>query len=116
VNHTVNTAVIHKQGDKMDRFAILATLEAKPGKENEVEQFLKSALPLVLQEVGTTTWFALRIAPTTFGIFDTFASEEGRQAHLTGEIAKALMAKAEELFAKPPQIEQVDVLAAKPLN
>ena len=100
----------------MDNFAILATLEAKPGKENEVEQFLKSALPLVLQEAGTTTWFAFRIAPTIFGIFDTFASEEGRQAHLTGEIAKALMAKAEELFAKPPQIEQVDVLAAKPLN
>ena len=101
----------------MDRFAILAALEAKPGKENEVEQFLKSALPLVLlQEVGTTTWFAFRVAPTTFRIFDTFASEEGRQAHLTGEIARALMAKAEELFAKPPQIEQMDVLAAKPLN
>ncbi len=100
----------------MDRFAILATLEAKPGKESEVEEFLKSALPLVLQETETTTWFALRISQTTFGIFDTFSSEEGRQAHLSGEIAKALMSKADELFSKSPRIELVDVIEAKPLN
>ncbi|QHN04305.1 antibiotic biosynthesis monooxygenase [Granulicella sp. WH15] len=99
----------------MDRFAISATLKARPGKENEVEQFLRSALPLVAQEAGTRAWFAFRIAPATFGIFDTFANEEDRQAHLTGEIAKALFAKAEELFAEPPQIQQLDIIAAKPL-
>lgn len=100
----------------MDRFAISATLEARPGKESEVEEFLKSAQPLVMQEPGTTTWFAFRIGPATFGIFDTFANEEGLQAHLTGAIAKALFAKAEELFVKPPQIQQLEILAAKPLS
>ena len=99
----------------MDRFAISATLEARPGKEGEVEEFLKSAQPLAVQEVGTTTWFAFRIGPATFGIFDTFANEAGLQAHLSGAIAKALFAKAEELFAKPPQIQQIEIFAAKPL-
>lgn len=100
----------------MDRFAISATLEAQPGKESEVELFLKSAQPLVTQEVGTTTWFAFRTGPATFGILDTFADKDGLQAHLNGEIARALFAKAEELFAKPPQIEQLEILAAKPLK
>jgi quinol monooxygenase YgiN len=100
----------------MDRFAILATLEARLGKESEVEEFLKSAQPLAIQEVGTTTWFAFRVGPATFGIFDTFANEAGRQEHLNGAIAKALFAKAEDLFAKPPQIQQAEIFAAKPLS
>jgi quinol monooxygenase YgiN len=103
-------------GEDMDRFAISATLEARPGKEGEVEQFLKSAQPLAMQEAGTTTWFAFRIGPATFGIFDTFADEAGLQAHLNGAIAKALFAKAEELFAKPPQIQKVEIFASKPLS
>jgi quinol monooxygenase YgiN len=97
----------------MDQFALLATLQAKPGKEQEVENFLKSAQPMVLQETGTTTWYALKLGPSKFGIFDTFADEAGRNAHLTGEVAKALFAKAEELFATPPQVEKVIILAAK---
>jgi quinol monooxygenase YgiN len=97
----------------MDRFGILAVLEAKPGKEQEVAEFLKSARPLVLQEVGTSTWFAFQTGPASFGIFDTFADENGRNAHLTGEVAKALFAKAEELFANKPQISMADLLATK---
>jgi quinol monooxygenase YgiN len=97
----------------MDKFALFATLQAKPGKETEVEEFLKSAQPLAVQETGTTSWYALKIGPSTFGIFDTFQTEEGRNAHLTGEIAKALFAKAEELFSTPPQIEKPVILASK---
>jgi quinol monooxygenase YgiN len=95
------------------KVALLARLEAKAGKETEVENFLRSALPLAQQEAGTTTWFALKLGPSTFGIFDTFAGEEGRQAHLTGPIAAALMAKAGELLSTPPVIEKVDILASK---
>ncbi|HEX6364385.1 MAG TPA: antibiotic biosynthesis monooxygenase [Albitalea sp.] len=97
----------------MVKVALLARLEAKPGKENEVARFLEGALPLANQEAATTVWFALRLGPSTFGIFDAFADDTGRQAHLNGPIAAALMAKASELLAKPPQIDQVDVLAAK---
>ncbi len=97
----------------MDKLAVWGYMEAKPGKEQEVEDFLKSALPLAQAEEGTTTWFALKIGPSTFGIFDTFADDAGREAHLSGEIAKALFAKAEELFAKPPEIDKVSILAAK---
>lgn len=97
----------------MDQFAIIAILVARPGKELEVEAFLKSAQPLVLQEPGTTTWYALKLGPSKFGIFDTFADENGRNAHLTGAIALALFAKAEELFAEPPQIHQANILASK---
>ena len=93
--------------------ALLVRLEAKPGKEAEVESFLKSALPLAQQEPDTTAWFAIRLGPSTFGIFDAFPSEAGRQAHLSGPIAAALMAKASELLSQPPNIEQVDVLADK---
>ncbi|MEO5924347.1 MAG: antibiotic biosynthesis monooxygenase [Bryobacteraceae bacterium] len=88
-------------------------LEAKPGKEDEVETFLKSALPLAEKEPATTDWFALRIGPTTFGIFDVFPDEQGRKAHLSGLIASALMEKAPFLLAEPPMIEKLDVLASK---
>ena len=97
----------------MDQFGLLALLDAKPGKEKEVEDFLKSAQPLAVRETGTTTWFAVKIGPGRYGIFDTFADEAGRNAHLTGEIAKALFARAEELFATPPQVERLEILAAK---
>ena len=97
----------------MEKLAIYAMLEAKAGKEQEVESFLKSAQPLALQESGTTAWYALKLGPAKFGIFDTFQNEQGREAHLTGEIAKALFAKAEELFAKPPQVEKIEILASK---
>jgi quinol monooxygenase YgiN len=97
----------------MDKFALFALLEAKAGKEREVESFLKSAQPLAMGESETTTWYALKLGPTKFGIFDTFKNEEGRNAHLTGEIAKALFAKAEDLFAVPPQVEKLDILASK---
>jgi quinol monooxygenase YgiN len=97
----------------MVKVALLVRLEAKPGQENALENFLKSALPLANQEMFTPVWFALKIGPSTFGIFDAFADESGRQAHLTGQIAAALMAKAGELLAVAPTIEQVDVLAVK---
>ena len=93
--------------------ALLVRLEAKPGKETEVESFLRGGLPLVQDEPETTAWFGIRLGPSTFGIFDAFPDEAGRQAHLSGKVAAALMAKASELFAKPPAIEKVDVLAAK---
>ena len=97
----------------MDRYALLALLEAKPGKEQEVEEFLKSAQPLAGGEAGTSTWYAVKIGPSKFGVFDTFKDESGRNAHLTGDIAKALFARAEELFAKPPQVEKLEILASK---
>jgi quinol monooxygenase YgiN len=97
----------------MDRFGILALLEAKQGKETEVAEFLKSARPLVLEEAGTSTWFAFQTGPSSFGIFDTFADETGRDAHLMGAVAKALFAKAPELFAGEPQIRMADLLATK---
>jgi quinol monooxygenase YgiN len=91
-------------------------LEAKPGKEKDVEAFLRNALPLVEAEPATTAWFAIKMGPAVFGIFDVFPNEEGRQAHLTGKVAAALQAKASELFAKSPAIEKVDILAAKLLQ
>ena len=97
----------------MEKFALLARVEAKPGKEKEVLEFLKSALPLAQAEPGTVRWYALQIGPSTFGIFDTFETTEGRMDHLNGEIAKALMANAEALLAKEPTIEMVDLLAVK---
>ena len=93
--------------------ALLVRLEAKPGKEADVETFLKGGLPIVREEPATTAWFAIRMGPSTFGIFDAFPDEAGRQAHLTGRVAAALMAQASDLLAQPPSIEQVDVLAAK---
>ncbi len=83
----------------MVKFALLARVEAKPGKEEDVEQFLKSALPLAEQEKDTISWYALKIGPSTFGIFDTFNDEQGREAHLSGKIAAALMEHAGELLS-----------------
>ena len=97
----------------MVKVALFVRLEAKPGKENEVERFLLSGLPLVEEEPATTAWFGIRLGPSTFGIFDAFPDEAGRQAHLSGKVAAALMANVPELFAEPPSIEKVDVLAAK---
>jgi quinol monooxygenase YgiN len=93
--------------------ALLVRLEAKPGKETEVENFLKGGLALVEAEPDTTAWFAVRTGPSTFCIFDAFPDEAGRQAHLNGKVAAALMQKASELLVEPPVIEKVDVLAAK---
>jgi quinol monooxygenase YgiN len=92
---------------------LLVLLEAKPGKEAEVASFLAGALPLVEAEPATTAWFAIRLGPTQFGIFDVFPDDAGRQAHLAGRVAEALMAQAAELFAQPPAIQQADVLASK---
>ncbi len=97
----------------MVKLSILATLRAKPGKEEEVAAFLASALPLAQKEPATVVWFALRLDRSTFAIFDAFPDEAGRQAHLSGPIAAALMARASELLAEPPRIDKVDVLAAK---
>jgi quinol monooxygenase YgiN len=97
----------------MVKQALLVRLEAKPGKEKELGDFLASALPMAQNEAGTIHWFALRIGPSTYGIFDTFEKEESRQAHLNGPIAAALIAKVPELLSQPPVIEQVDLLAAK---
>jgi quinol monooxygenase YgiN len=97
----------------MVNVALLVRLEAKPGKESEVANFLRNGLAIVEAEPATTAWFALQLGPSTFGIFDAFPNEAGRQAHLSGRVAAALMARASELFSTPPSIEQVDVLASK---
>jgi quinol monooxygenase YgiN len=92
---------------------ILATTVAKPGKEAELAAFLTSALPLAEQEPDTIAWFAIKIDDQTYGIFDVFDDDAGRQAHLSGPIAAALMAKADELLAEPPSLKMIDVIAAK---
>lgn len=92
---------------------LLIRMEAKPGKEDEVSTFLAGAQPLAEQEPATTAWFAIRLGPSTFGIFDVFPDDRGRQTHLSGPIAAALMAQASDLLAQPPTIEPLDVLAAK---
>jgi quinol monooxygenase YgiN len=97
----------------MVKVALWVRLEAKPGKEAEVESFLKGGLAIVEEEPATIAWFALRLGPSTFGIFDAFPDESGRQAHLSGRVAAALMAKASDLLSKAPSIEKIDVLAAK---
>jgi quinol monooxygenase YgiN len=97
----------------MLKVALFVRLEAKAGKESEVVKFLETGLTLANQEATTPVWFALRLGPSTFAVFDAFADERGRQAHLNGSIAQALMAKAPELFVQPPAIEQIDVLGAK---
>jgi quinol monooxygenase YgiN len=93
--------------------SLFVRLEAKPGKEKEVAAFLTQGLQMANQETTTPLWFALRLGPSTFAIFDSFADESGRQAHLNGPIAKALMAQAPNLFAVPPSIEKAEVLGAK---
>jgi quinol monooxygenase YgiN len=97
----------------MAKFALFVTMEAKPGKEAEVEAFLRNGQPIVQDEPGTVAWFGVRMGPSTFGIFDAFPDEAGRQAHLSGRLAAALMERASELFASSPRIEKLDVLAAK---
>jgi quinol monooxygenase YgiN len=97
----------------MIKKALFVRLEAKPGKEKDVAEFLQAGLGMAQQEATTPVWFALQIGPSTFGIFDAFVDEAGRQAHLDGPIAQALMANAPTLLAQPPSIELVDVLGAK---
>lgn len=97
----------------MVKFALLVTMDAKPGKEAEVEAFLRSGQPLVENEPGTIAWFGVRMGPSTFGIFDVFRDEAGRDAHLSGLVAAALMEQAPDLFASSPRIDKLDVLAAK---
>jgi quinol monooxygenase YgiN len=105
--------VITNNGGNMVNVALQVRLEAKPGKEKELEEFLRAQLQYALGEPETTAWFAVKLSNNTFGIFDAFPDESGRQAHLTGEIAKGLGRIAADLLAKPPVIEQLDVLAAK---
>jgi len=93
--------------------ALWVSLEAKPGKEKAVADFLRSGLPLVEQEPATIAWFGIQMGPSLFGIFDAFPNDAGRQAHLAGKVAASLMANAAELLAKPPDIQKIDVLAAK---
>ena len=97
----------------MTQHALYVQLEAKPGKEQEVASFLSSARSMVNDEPDTTAWFAIRMGPTTFGIFDAFANERGREVHLQGKVASQLMSKASQLFTKAPEIRRVDVLADK---
>ncbi|HEV3198867.1 MAG TPA: antibiotic biosynthesis monooxygenase [Bryobacteraceae bacterium] len=100
----------------MEAIGLLVTLEARAGKEADAEAFLKSAQQLALDEKETLKWYAIKLASGKFGIFDTFANEAGRNAHLNGEIAKALGARASELFAVPPQVQKVEVLANTPFK
>jgi quinol monooxygenase YgiN len=97
----------------MTNLALYVQLEAKPGKEKQLADFLTGALPMVEGEPNTTAWFAMKMGPSTFGIFDAFPDEEGREAHLSGDVAKALMAKAPELLAQAPSIHKIDILADK---
>jgi len=98
---------------KMKNLGLLATLKAKAGKENEVESFIKGAIDLAKKEEKTLTWYSFKIDKNTFGIFDTFENEEGREAHLNGDIAKALMENASALLSEDPKIQKVEVLSAK---
>ncbi len=97
----------------MDKFAIWSYMEVKPGKEQELEEFLKYAQSLIEQEPGTTTFYALKIGPSTYGTFDTFADEAARDAHVNGPVAKALFAKVDELFTHAPKIVKTTILGAK---
>lgn len=100
----------------MIKVGLLVRLKAKTGKELAVERFITEALPLAVEEPKTSTWYAIKIDASTFGIFDTFPDDDGRDAHLGGKIAAALMAQASELLAEDPVIEKIDVLAAKVAN
>lgn len=97
----------------MEKLALLVMLEARPGKAAELEAFLASALPMAEAEPDTVSWYALKLGPNSFGIFDTFANQAGREAHLAGDIAKALFARADELLAEPPSVVRTEILAAK---
>jgi protease I len=100
-------------GEEEAGVALFVRLEAKPGREADVENLLRSGLPLVQEELGTTSWFGMRLGDSTFGIFDTFPDDSGRQAHLSGRVARSLEERADDLFARPPVIERIDVLACK---
>jgi quinol monooxygenase YgiN len=97
----------------MDKKALFVRVEARPGKEDEVAKFIEGALPLVRAEQKTTAWFGVRLGASSFGIFDAFPDDSAREAHLHGKVAEALQARASELFARPPSIEKIDVLAEK---
>ena len=97
----------------MTKLALYAQLEARPGKEQEVAAFLSGAQQLVEKEPETTAWFAIKMGPRTFGIFDVFADEHGRDAHLQGKVAEQLMAKAPQLFANKPEIQRMEIIADK---
>ena len=100
----------------MAKFAIWVTVESKPGKEQDLEEFLKGAREMAEMEPRTLTWYAVKIGQSKYAIFDTFADEVGREAHLTGEIAQALFGKGRELLAKDPEVHKLDVLAAKAMG
>ena len=104
---------VQPEDHSMTKVALFVRLEAKPGQEAAVADFLRGALPLANAESGTTAWFALKFGPSTFGVFDAFADEAGREAHLHGQIAAALMANAAALLSTPPNIEKIELLAAK---
>ncbi|MBC8742901.1 antibiotic biosynthesis monooxygenase [Paraburkholderia sp. UCT31] len=97
----------------MIKKALFVRLEARPGKEQAVADFLDAGLEMTNREATTPIWFALKLSPTTFGVFDAFASEEDRQAHLAGDMANSLMTRVEEMLASPPSVELIDVLAMK---
>lgn len=107
------TDVVLTLGDHMVKVGLLVRMEARAGKEDAVAQFLEGALPLVEREPGTTAWFAVRFGPSSFAIFDVFDDEQGRDAHLAGEVAKALTEKGPDLLVAMPALENNDVLAAK---
>src|SRR6266480_3425455 len=100
----------------MEAIGLLVMLEARSGKEADAEAFLKSAQPLAQDEKATLKWYAIKLGPGRFGIFDTFANEAGRNAHLGGDIAKALGAQTSELFAVPPQVQKVEIIASTPFK
>lgn len=97
----------------MKKLGLLATVKAKTGKENDVASFLKGAVELAKKEEKTITWYSFQIDENRFGIMDTFETEEGREAHLNGEIAKQLMANASELLSEEPKIQKIDILSSK---
>ncbi len=113
---TVGLNRIHKKKEKrkhMVTVALFVRLEAKPGKEAAVAEFLRAALPLVQKEPATEPWSAVQMGPSSFGIFDAFPDDAGRETHLSGPVGAALKEKASELFAQPPTVEKLNVLAAK---
>lgn len=103
----------HSIFDNIAKLGLFVRLESKPGKEAEVENFLKNGLPIVEAEINTTVWFTIRLGESTFGIFDAFPHESGRQQHLSGKVAEALFAKAPDLFSQAPVIEKFETLAVK---
>jgi quinol monooxygenase YgiN len=97
----------------MSKLALYVRLIPKAGKEAEVEAFLKQGAAMAKDEPGTKTWYGLKEDDNVYSVFDTFDDEAGREAHLNGAIAKALMAKADELFAEPPHISKISIVANK---